>query len=283
MKVGSVVVLYNFNESFLKNLELLKKYVDFIVLVDNSSVSSQNLFEEFIGDGLVYIPLYGNFGIATALNKGMEVCINQNCDWALNLDQDSTFYNDIIAVYRKYINNNTCTNIMGLCPQYFTYQNNPKLNESSIQVKETIQSGTLFNIEKYLKLGFFKDDYFIDYVDFEYCYRAEKQGYIFMRCNSAALIHNKDEAVFDKDYKYYREIKCFKYRHHYMYPSETRTYYVFRNGMDVFFTYKKISVLINLLTRIVKCILFEKNKMGQLKAMLNGFRDYKRKKYGINK
>ena len=143
MKVGLVVVLYNFKESFFENLELLKKYADFIVLVDNSSVSSNNLFEKYVDNSLVYIPLYGNLGIATALNKGMEECINKHCDWVLNLDQDSTFYNNIIEVYRKYIENNTCTNVIGLCPQYFTYQNDPSLNESSIKVKETIQSGTL--------------------------------------------------------------------------------------------------------------------------------------------
>ena len=280
MKVGSVVVLYNFNEEHFKNLEVLKKYVDFIVLVDNSSFSSQELFKEIIDDKLVYIPLYENFGIATALNKGMEVCIEQHCEWVLNLDQDSTFYNDIIEIYRRYIDLNITTNIIGLCPQYFTFQHNPKLNESSIRVKKNIQSGIIFNSENYIKLGPFRDDYFIDYVDYEYCLRAEKQGYIFMRCNSAALIHNKDESIFDKNFKYYREIKFLKYKHHYIYLSETRTYYVFRNGLDVFFTYKKLSILKSLLTRILKCMFFEKNKKGQINAMYNGFHDFKIKNYG---
>lgn len=282
MKIGSVVVLYNFNNLFIENLKLLQKYVDFIVLVDNSDVSSIGLLEEFIGDKLVYLPLMENLGIAIALNKGMEVCITEHCDWVLTLDQDSALDSNIVGIYKKYIHDNACVSIMGLCPQYFTYQYTPRTDISNVRVETNIQSGILFNVENYKKLGAFKDKYFIDYVDFEYCYRANKKGYIFMRCNEAILTHNRQKDIFNKDYKYYREIKFFSYKHHYIYPSEIRTYYVFRNGLDVFFTYGKFIIIYALLTRILKCILFENNKVGQFKAMLHGFCDYTKMKYGKN-
>lgn len=280
MKFGAVFILYNFNKSFLDNLNSIKSNIDFIVLIDNSSTSSEHIFKNYISEKLNYIPLYKNTGIATALNKGMNICIEEKCDWIFTFDQDSRFFNNNVQIFREFIEKNTNGNIIGLCPQYITYQNSPKIEGTTENIVEVIQSGTAFNAKKYLEIGPFKEKYFIDYVDYEYGYRAERNGYKFIRCNDAMLIHNMDDDIFNENYKYYKKIKIFKYVHHYVYPSELRTYYVFRNGLDVFFEYKKLRVIVSLLSRILKCILFEKNKLQQIRAMGKGTADFIFKRYG---
>ena len=48
----------------------------------------------------------------------------------------------------------------------------------------------MYNLKIYQQLGPFRDDFFIDYVDTEYCLRAKKQGFdIIVACN--AHLHHR--------------------------------------------------------------------------------------------
>ena len=53
-----------------------------------------------------------------------------------------------------------------------------------------MQSGNLVNAAADEKLGDYKEEYFIDCVDYEYCLRAKRYGtYRIVQCGSAVLKH----------------------------------------------------------------------------------------------
>lgn len=57
------------------------------------------------------------------------------------------------------------------------------------EVDWVITSGSLLNKEAYLTIGLFREDYFIDFVDKEYCLRAEKYGYKIIKIRSQLMFH----------------------------------------------------------------------------------------------
>ena len=96
MKIGAVVVLYNFNENHLKKIETYDKFVDEVVLVDNSD--NREFYEKSKTqiNKYTYINMNENVGIAKALNEGITYLYNKGYDWVLTMDQDSAFQNNII-------------------------------------------------------------------------------------------------------------------------------------------------------------------------------------------
>ncbi|MGZ1404114.1 glycosyltransferase, partial [Lactobacillus delbrueckii subsp. bulgaricus] len=66
----------------------MKKYnglVGRIILVDNSNDNNEKMFNDL--EGIEYIPLMGNEGIARAINIGIE---KSDEKYVLTMDQDST-------------------------------------------------------------------------------------------------------------------------------------------------------------------------------------------------
>ncbi|MBT8943668.1 hypothetical protein BTI12_09060, partial [Lactobacillus delbrueckii subsp. bulgaricus] len=69
-------------------VENIKKYnglVGRIILVDNSNDNNEKMFNDL--EGIEYIPLMGNEGIARAINIGIE---KSDEKYVLTMDQDST-------------------------------------------------------------------------------------------------------------------------------------------------------------------------------------------------
>ena len=71
----------------------------------------------------------------------------------------------------------------------YLYRRTTYTNQILEDVSIVITSGALYNLKAYPKIDPFRDDFFIDYVDIEYCLRAKQNGYnIVVNCN-ARLYH----------------------------------------------------------------------------------------------
>ncbi len=87
-----------------------------------------------------------------------------------------------------------------------------------------ITSGALTNLQVWEKLGGFRDDFFIDYVDTEYCLRAKRAGYKILVSAGAKLYHR----LGDK-----REVKRLGLTLKPTFHSPLRLYYVARNRVPM--------------------------------------------------
>ncbi|MCI6648067.1 MAG: glycosyltransferase [Lachnospiraceae bacterium] len=266
INIGAVVVLYYPDE---KVVEIIKQYprIDSIILIDNSAQDNSKLFQEL--DYVEYIPLKYNSGIATAMNKGIRLLIKKGIDYVITMDQDSQLTENVVNIYRKYL---AChKDILALTPQYLTDRSIPKNIKGTEKVKSSLQSGTLFDIRIFEKIGYFDDKLFIEVVDLEFFLRMNSHGIPLIRCNEAVLQHHP--AITHEKKIGWKTIR-------YGVASPLRYYYGARNLYYVFHKYHSKEMLKGLLIRYAKVLLLFDDKKSYLKSMNEGIHDARNNVFG---
>lgn len=144
-------------------------------------------------------------------------------------------------------------------------------------VESVITSGNLIKADLIRNIGFFNDNLFIDYVDYDFCCRIIENDLFIMKVNNAILIHNLGDTM-RKKFLW----KDVEYTNH----SYIRRYYISRNRFYVWNKYKHIApnFIYNdkkeSLEEIIKILLFENNKILKLKMIIKGYIDFKNNIYG---
>lgn len=266
--IAAIVVAYNIEKNILlENINSYYNYVDKIVIIDNSD-RKNNLQECESEEKITYICLGGNFGIAKALNKGIEYAIDNDFNYVLTMDQDSKFNNNIIDEYRKFEKDN----VIIYSPNYYIERKkNKKYKENTKELYWTMTSGNILNLELYKKVGPFREDFFIDGVDYEYCLRARKLGYKILQCNNAILFHNPGVTKIKK-------ILSIEYKYGYMSP--TRMYYQVRNLSYIAKEYKSLKAYGIIWIKFLKILLLFDNKKEFFISFNKGIKDFKNNKFG---
>ena len=210
-----------------------------------------------------------------------------NYQWILTLDQDSIISSNFIESMSIAYQECTYKNdLASICPVLCLY-NQDDINENNeifkykecfqsdreasgiyTPTKRAITSGNLVKLEVFKTVGFFDEDFFIDYVDHEFCLRLHRHGYKIIQSNHSLLYHN---IGFPKEHNLLgRKIQTSNH-------SSLRRYYLARNAVitykryfvsDIVWIIKDIRIL---LSCIIKIILFEENKIKQLGSILLGF------------
>lgn len=217
-----------------------------------------------------------NTGLAQALNVGIKFAIKKGYKWVLTMDQDSLPDNDMInkmiGSYNK-IDNFEKQNIAGIFPMHIEekyYNKNfiKKINKNINIVNSGITSGSLLKTQVFKKIGFFKEEFFIDYIDYEFCMRAGVNGYKFLQVNNAILLHSLGDT---------KEITFFNKKISFSNHPPSRRYYITRNR---FFTYRYYwkyfpefvkKDLQNFIKEFIKIVLFEKQKIKKIFMIILGF------------
>ncbi len=121
-----------------------------------------------------------NLGVATALNQGVRFA-KENCfSWALLFDQDTTpektMTEELLSVYTDFPHKEKLA-IVG--SNYYSAYNHRPLYSSIdsgscrwVENKTIITSGSLLSLRAFDTIGPFRDGFFIDHVNDEYCLRA---------------------------------------------------------------------------------------------------------------
>lgn len=269
IKIAGIVVTYNIDkEKLIKNINSYINYIDLLIIVDNSDIDTQ-LKDIYVNNAKIkYISMEGNEGIAKALNCGIEYAINQSFKYVLTMDQDSSLRNNLIEEYMKWLRND----VIIYSPNYIIERKKTKKYKAETnELYWTMTSGNLLNLELYKKVGKFREDFFIDAVDYEYCLRARKRGYKILQCNKAELIHNPGIQKIKK-------ILFFDYKYGYMSP--TRMYYQIRNLKSVSEEYKSYRAKIIMIIKFLKIILLFDNKEEFIKMYKKGKKDCINGKFG---
>lgn len=181
--VCAVVVAYFPDEGFEARLQIILPQVARLVIVDNTP-NTMPLSPEIIaawGGHIHYIANHTNKGVASALNQGLEHALRSGFKWLLTLDQDTRSYTDMVA---------TLLRVHEVCEpgaaviggNYFDTQNH-QLKVSTggeaecLEQKTVITSGSMVDVGVAQKIGGFREDYFIDQVDHEFCLRVRAHGF----------------------------------------------------------------------------------------------------------
>ena len=173
VKIGSCTVVYNPDSKVLQNLESYSHLMEVSVVVDNSDTKNDISRQLQKNHKMIYIDMHKNAGIAAALNAGISYLSQKDLDFVLTMDQDSVFptkyYSNIIQLIEKY---KTEYSIIGL---NFNHENEAS-NIKIIDVPYWLTSGNFVNIQDFMRVGGFRKDLFIDFVDFEFGYFTISSG-----------------------------------------------------------------------------------------------------------
>lgn len=263
MKIGAVVVLYNPTINEMKNINSYKEKVDYVVVVDNSSISNEDKIKKYVVPSILYYSERKNLGLCKGLNIGINILKEKGCKWALLFDADSKLGNDITKIYRQAIKEIDTEKVALFSPVHIHDRSNKKGYKGYKEISWTMTSGCLFNIDIFIEQQGFFEELFVDGLDMDYCFKSHKNGYKVIECGEAILNHNPAETK-----KLFGIIK-------YGYASPFRYYMQARQLIWVSFKYKKFNILLIYLYKWFKVIFLFPKKIEFIKSMVKGTKDGK--------
>ena len=282
--VCAIVVTYNPDAGFSQRILQVMAQFPFVLIVDNGSHDAAKAMLQVIAanEKIKLIANLDNLGIAQALNQGIEQAMKSGFRWALTLDQDTLVFPDLLdtllAVYAasglekvliggNYLNINKNRNFVD-CGQD---------DKGFLERKTLITAGTLVPLEASLAMGGFRDDYFIDSVDHEFCLRARANGFrVVISCKPvmSQWIGNTIEASAG-----WSRFASFNH-------SAIRKYFIARNTLvtarDYFFREPTWAIrqVWRLQSDFASILLFESNKYQKSRAFIAGILDGLQNKMG---
>jgi rhamnosyltransferase len=198
--VCAVVVTYHPDAGFPARLNRIIPQVQATFIIDNASSPAEfAMLRAAATQGAVtVIGNSENLGVATALNMGARQALAEGFRWALLLDQDTEVDPDIVASLlaahgscpggdRIAIVGSRFRDPRGQRPEPIPLDAKGELWE---EVESAITSGSLLSLRVYSAIAPFRDEFFIDYVDTEFCLRARAAGYRIIVTRSPHMSHS---------------------------------------------------------------------------------------------
>jgi rhamnosyltransferase len=291
-RIAALVVTYFPDRLFPERLDRLLEQAERVVVVDNGSDAASLAWRQrYEGRAGVTILENGvNLGIASALNRGVRSLAAEGYGWVLTLDQDSTIEEGCVAALLQTLAKDSNPGEVALVganrrdlgaglsehrwvrpkqgPPFFERVPCDRIGPDGVTL--VITSGTLTSVKAFERLGPFKDAFFIDFVDSEYCLRARKSGYRILVSCEARLDHRIGSK---------RQARLLGITISPMHHSPLRKYYIFRNAVGVIRSYGRSSPhwlvyqILALFEIIIGVLVFEDRKGAKLKACLTGLWD----------
>lgn len=275
-QIAAGIVLYNPEPTrLMENVQAIYPQVGCVILIDNGSENVID-YEKFFQDypRIILIKNKKNKGIAAALNQIVIAAAEKKYEWTLLLDQDSVCRRGLIEEYRKYLDYPkagmfTCEIIDRNLNKSFEV--GEKKQEYCIkEVERCITSGSLISNSICREVGYFDEQMFIDYVDYDMCFSLNEYGYKIVKCNFNGLLHELGHT---------EEKKIFGLRFIVTNHSPIRKYYFSRNIIYCIRKHKKINkikFMYKNLVRILITLLYEDQKkektMAAVKGIIDGFK-----------
>lgn len=200
----AIVVLFHPEHAQLTSLvKSLERQVAKIILIWNSDNKAVNSIS---GSNIINIMLSENKGIAEAQNIATQHASNMQAKFVVYSDQDSVFPENYIetlsAVFQKISDKNS----IGLIAPAYRDENKgnkvqPAVKFGRFGLKKTYQipsiyrashvisSGSLVSLAAYELIGPFRTDFFMDWIDTEWCWRAGMKGFNIIQTGDCILQH----------------------------------------------------------------------------------------------
>ena len=285
--IVSIIVTNDCDKDIFKSIDIVLEQVNHIIIIDNKSNSEsvKNLIsiQRRNSKNVTLVLNAENYGLAKAQNQGIKLASKRKHKWILFLDQDSIMEFNMIEKFLSHHQKNKTIKFMG--PK-IVEQNIIKENKYFIQnkyhflrrktIKEIdnfndifviISSGSLIHIDVFKKIGLFRDDFFIDYIDFEFSVRARLNDFQISLVKDAILYHKQGNH--SSHNLLFMKIDCHNYNHLRRYTiARNRIYYI-----RTFF-YNVPFLLLNEIGYIsfdfLRVLFFEKNKVNKIFNILLG-------------
>ena len=265
MKICAVVVTYypNISELFT-NISQYIDSVDHLIVWENTPQQKRGDYKINLPEysyKITYMSREDNVGIAFPLNRAVEFCLINGYSHLLTMDQDSRWAD--FELFKAAVKRIAICNIAAYVPIIPEIYDWNVVIDKYREVEEYITSGTIYNIQAIKDIGLFREDYFIDAVDIEFCYRSQNCGYKAIQMSDGKLYHRLGYSK-----RFCKFITTPNY-------SAVRTYFIIRNHIWLWREYpkffkKKYFILRHTIFRLFLIILVENNKLEKIKSIFKG-------------
>jgi rhamnosyltransferase len=273
MKTASIVTTYNPDRFFMGRIQTMIDSCDYVIVCDNTP--GGHIFDQtnqkvvILKDGI-------NKGLGAALNAGLERAHELNVDLVHLFDQDSSPSSSLLKKLQLALleqkNIKCCIAPNHVDDALHTPQDELECCEIDAfifkQYSCLATSGMTFFINKISSKEDFFDEtiLFLDFVDFEWCWRMAKKGWMFKKIINVTMLHRLGNA----------QRSFFGLKYHV--PSPFRHYYQFRDSIKISKIsyvplYSKIRLLILLPIKLLIYPVILDSGIKRLGWMLMGIRD----------
>ena len=204
MNYCAIIVGYYPGKSLGKIVSVLDLLGICSIIVDNTPHDSDEFRSSeggLISNNHFYYSMGKNTGIAAAQNYGITVALKKSKDVILFFDQDSIVSSQMIKalltafesgdgdVLAPVCLDNNDVEIPSFLINKYGFSSKVFSKNNSQVVHLAISSGCLVKSSVFEAVGTFDENLFIDYVDFEWCFRCWKKG-VFIKVISDAVMHH---------------------------------------------------------------------------------------------
>lgn len=274
--ICAVIVTFHPDEGFPDRLERILAQFPLVIIVDNGSPSvavDDMLHNQAMLPQVLLATNQTNLGIATALNQGAELAIQQGFEWIVTFDQDTLVFPDLLATLLEVHEKSGGGNVMIGSNYWDAHRKRDfiqcKNNTQTyfLDRKTLITSGTLLSLSLFKAIGLFREDYFIDSVDHEFCLRARENGYRILISCRPVMSHRIGTHI--KSTGWLRQ--CIPFNH-----SPARKYFIARNIIATIKSYFlrepvwSVRQGARLLSDFASILLFESDKLKKTTAFMVG-------------
>jgi rhamnosyltransferase len=287
--ICAIIVTYFPDTFFPERLKRIRAQVAKTIIVDNTGAGADPALQFGDTEDADIIRNASNLGIGEALNQGMKRAMELGYTWALTFDQDSWVKPGLVSTLIGIYGQQPHPERVGILGCNFEEENvrapsvpfvagGPAFRE----ITAVITSGSLLSLATYAKVGPFRSDFFIDFVDHEYCLRLLKLGYKVLSSTDPLMVHALGEGTVITSIGDDRKLAIILTNR-----SPLRRYYMTRNGLLVAKQYFSVapawilrSVSSLLLFAVLKIPWEQKARGRKLRATVYGAVDALRSKTG---
>ncbi|MGY6276305.1 glycosyltransferase family 2 protein [Methylomonas sp. MgM2] len=295
INIACVIITFNPLEKYIDQLlcRLLKSPVS-IYIVDNwhsnySRKYIKNLTLKF-KERVILIELEKNYGIAKALNIGIDYARKEHHQFVILFDQDSLPQEGLIGEMKAIAEQLVLSDkqVTAIGPRLYDPRSNVFFKFASLKwgiwkkkgcnvgdgrliTCEFINSsGSMIFLDHWESIGPFREDFFIDHVETDWYMRARHLGYkCYGVCTKSYLLHHMGDSVC----RYW--LMGWRFMPH---RSPERHYTIVRNAIWLSkMSYTPYSWAVNVTAKVIFTFLyfslFDKNGKDQAKNILKGIRD----------
>ncbi len=286
-KSTAIIVTYLPDRLAVNNINKISRVADLTIVVDNTC--SKKSPEGIERNNVIIVKNCKNVGLAEALNRGMSIAALYDHQNIFLFDQDTdppkNYIPEMIAFKQEMEKRNNSLAIF--VPRFFdtnckTFSKFPLVSKyyfkhitcpvKKIEYEKyaviAITSGTLISPDKFKIIGPFQSDYFIDFLDNEYCLRLKSKGFNCAINCQLTINHSIGRRIQKK----FLGIVIKPNNH-----NSFRRYYIGKNGirtaLKYFNNYPSYALLIfiRIIHELLSIILFEKSKNAKISALSRGF------------
>lgn len=267
------MVLYKPTVGELGNLYGLLSQLDLLIIVCNGKIDLDFL-DQYDSDKWIKLENLNNQGLGRALNQGVSKAFELGYEFCFTFDQDTKIVDFFEDEWKRMLLRFDETSCVGIFAANYHQDSKPirrPVDGTKLVSTETvIQSGALFSKRAFEICGVFREDYFIEGIDIEYCLRTRANGYKILITDTPLMWHGAGQNIPKKLLG-----KTVYLANH----DEQRLYLQFRNLVSIMKRYFigfprwGSSVLLSLFKKIILLTIFESNRFAKFLSIVKGIWD----------